>query len=715
MAAPKSKSTPWTYQHLIQPIPPKLNISNIATTPASPPCPNCRHLLLPDRSSATIHGTSIPVDAYQTVDTFPDFPGLQASSAATPAGCSFCGLLRRAILGAWGTDAQPMLGLAELEGEGFYEEQVSAVAWDGAVRIHRVRFFFREFGAGSMGFQHEHKWNEVAGALEQGGGVVVGMALEFGPAAVPVSEEGEELVREVGTVLHFKVYDSLYVESPLSATRRNLPSANALNERNVEMIKGWIKDCTANHANACQVNTPWTPTRLLALDPLRLVETAEVDDDAHRYAALSYARGNAPPDSAVQTSAENLDERKEGIDLAELPRTFRDAVAVCRALGIRYLWIDALCILDDTEDWDREVAMMHKIFGHAELTIAATSAAGPQSGFLRRNISAIPAAKIGDEKRYAIFTTQLHEDSGTRTTDVDRSPWNQDAWTLVERMLSARVVHFARNKIYYECRRALHSEENDAESITSNLATSGRGQLSRQANKLLPVCAVAGEMAPVIDDKHVASAGMWRGDLAAQLLWYTEHGEPGSPKTVTMPRANQAPSWSWARHAAKIGFVRGATDGAAALLPSALTEKKFHVAVDALHDDDCISGALSLQGYSREVLEIRPIDGGDAWLAEMRAEYPWDLLVAGSDDNDERVCFAQGSLDDADGIVSARGRRFMYLHVTDEVHPTGLILARDLNSDLAWRRIGVATIFDLGDLVLDPPFHPDSFTTVVVE
>jgi hypothetical protein len=357
------------------------------------------------------------------------------------------------------------------------------------------------------------------------------------------------------------------------------------------------------------------------------------------------------------------------------------------------------------------------------------------------------AAKIGDDKRYAIFTPQLHEDSGTRTSDVDRSPWNQDAWALVERTLSARVVHFAQNKLYFECRRALHSEENDAESTTlkpSNLwprvekdAADAEGeqyrpylyeqwrtflaeystkQLSRQANELLPVRAVAAEMATAINDEHLASAGMWKRDLAAQLLWYTEHGEPDSPKPKikTMPRANQAPTWSWAHHATKIGFVRGTTDGGAALLPPALTEQKFHV----LHDDDSIhSGALSLQGYSKEVSEIRPIDGGDAWLAEMRREYPWDLLVAGSGDgdDDERVCFAQGSLDDEDGIVSVSGRRFMYLHVTAEVHPTGLILARDSTSDLAWRRIGVATIFDLGDLVLDPPFQPDSFTTVVVE
>jgi hypothetical protein len=355
-----------------------------------------------------------------------------------------------------------------------------------------------------------------------------------------------------------------------------------------------------------------------------------------------------------------------------------------------------------------------------------TSATSPQSGFLNRNISAIPAAKIGDEKRYMILTPLEHENSGTRTADVDNSPWNQDAWALVEHKLSARVVHFARNKIYYECRRALRSEENDAESSTLKpsslwprvekdadgeqyrpflyeqwrifLSDYCTKQLSRQADKLLPVRALAGQMAAAIKDEYLETAGMWKRDLAAELLWYVEPGD--SPKT--MPRAKQARTWSWAHRDARIGFVHGTTDAA---LPDALTEMKFNVAANS-------DGTLFLKGYSREILEIRPTDSRDVWVAEMRKEYPWDLLVSGSDD--ESVCFAQGALDDPDGIISA-SNELMYLHVTDEVHPTGLILALDSNLSPAWRRIGVATIFDLGDLVLDPPFQPDSFINVFVE
>lgn len=139
------------------------------------------------------------------------------------------------------------------------------------------------------------------------------------------------------------------------------------------MINGWIKDCTIDHGNACQVHAKWLPTRLLALEPLRLIETADggIEYVSPRYAALSYARGDASCIMAVQTSTENLMERKEGIDLTELPRAFRDAVAVCQALGIPYLWIDALCIVDDGEDRNRELLTMHKIFGQAEVTIAA--------------------------------------------------------------------------------------------------------------------------------------------------------------------------------------------------------------------------------------------------------------------------------------------------------------------------------------------------------
>ncbi|KAK4095820.1 HET-domain-containing protein [Parathielavia hyrcaniae] len=626
-------------------------------------------------------------------------------------------------------------GVTPLTEEDDSYEPVFAAPWDGRVKVHNARFRFAPFG-GSFQGQQRFAWDEVAGSLEQGDGIVVALTVEFGPASVPLGEEGEKLVGELGTELRFKVFDSVDVESPVSASRRNLPSDSTLGKRNVDLIKGWIEGCGANHGHACQEHARWTPTRLLALHPLRLVErVSNVAEDDLRYAALSYTRGDAWPDTAVQTSPENLDDRKGGIDLADLPRTFRDAVSVCQSLGIRYLWIDTLCILDDAEDWKREVLTMHKNFGHAEITIAATSSTTPQSSFLARNISALAAAKIGDEKRHAIFSPQEDETSGMRTSDVDGSLWKRDAWAMVERMLSARIIQFARNKIYFECRRALRSEENDAETVTSKPSSNfwprveDRGangeqyspflyeqwrtflveytskQLSRQtADKLLPVQTVAESMAAAINDEYLEFAGMWREDLAAQLLWYANN-DPDDTTLSTMPRAKRAPTWSWAQCKANIGFVRGTTDGA---LPSSLDKQKFRVA------DVVESRSLSLYGYNRGVSEIRSVDAaGDAWLAEMRKEYPWDLIVANGDDG-EGICVAHGALDDPDTTISAR-TELLYLHVTDEVHPTGLILARIPGLGPAWRRLGVATIFELGDLIMESPFQADSYTHIVVE
>ena len=390
MATPPN--TVWTYRQLVHPIPPKRNLLTITALPASPPCPTCA-LLLPDRRSATqqVHGTTtIPIDAYHQLDIFPDFLTLRVS------GCDFCRLLRKAIRRAWGDAARPMMesGVTALvEGDDAYE-QVFGVAWDGAVKVHRVGLKFRSFAAGSSPFEHEVglAWGEAAGVSEQGGGVIVGLSLEFGPAADPVSEEGEVLAAEVGRVLHFKVYDSVGrlntacdddfvreltahadVESAVSASRRNLPSSDTLSERNLGLIKGWVDDCTTNHGNACQAGTQWVPTRLLAVDPLRLVETGDGGLDAKdcRYAVLSYSRGTASSDAAMRTTPENLEERKEGLDPAELPRAFRDAVSACQALGIPFLWVDALCIMEDFEDRDREVALLPRTFGNAEVTFTA--------------------------------------------------------------------------------------------------------------------------------------------------------------------------------------------------------------------------------------------------------------------------------------------------------------------------------------------------------
>jgi hypothetical protein len=74
----------------------------------------------------------------------------------------------------------------------------------------------------------------------------------------------------------------------------------------------------------------------------------------------------------LRTLASRYEAMKSGIPVWELSMNFADTVAVARKLGLRYIWIDSLCIIQDSpSDWDREAATMHEVYKYAEVTIAA--------------------------------------------------------------------------------------------------------------------------------------------------------------------------------------------------------------------------------------------------------------------------------------------------------------------------------------------------------
>lgn len=63
------------------------------------------------------------------------------------------------------------------------------------------------------------------------------------------------------------------------------------------------------------------------------------------------------------------------IFLSDLPPLFQDAIIITRQLGLRYLWIDSLCIIQDSlRDWETEAAKMASIYQNSYVTISATDA-----------------------------------------------------------------------------------------------------------------------------------------------------------------------------------------------------------------------------------------------------------------------------------------------------------------------------------------------------
>ena len=159
----------------------------------------------------------------------------------------------------------------------------------------------------------------------------------------------------------------------------------------------WIADCMSNHQECSRAsNTSWFPSRILDVsgDPGWVrVQISRQEHRCHKYLTLSHCWGGT---RTITTTSQTLPDFVKGIRLSTMPATFRDAISITRRLGYRYLWIDSLCIIQDSdEDWKHESAVMGQIYGHSDCTIAATGSADSNGGcFVTRNPLELQPCKI---------------------------------------------------------------------------------------------------------------------------------------------------------------------------------------------------------------------------------------------------------------------------------------------------------------------------------
>jgi len=178
---------------------------------------------------------------------------------------------------------------------------------------------------------------------------------------------------------------------------------------------------------------------------------------------LSYCWGKTMPEE-VKTKTTNIHARSQVGGLPPLLKTLSDAVAITRSLGIRYLWIDALCILQDSiDDWSTESVKMASVYEHAYCTIAAASSNDTTMGFRRMNshpsslknkiLLDLPA-DIDDPFRRICF-------GPTRTYwfELGQGPLQKRGWTMQEHHLSRRVIYYTATHILWECRCSRSSSD----------------------------------------------------------------------------------------------------------------------------------------------------------------------------------------------------------------------------------------------------------------
>ncbi|KAE9378735.1 HET-domain-containing protein, partial [Stipitochalara longipes BDJ] len=261
------------------------------------------------------------------------------------------------------------------------------------------------------------------------------------------------------------------------------------------------------------------------------------------YATLSHCWGGT---QHLQSTIGTLDQRKKSIPLSSMNQTFRDAVNITRSLGLQYIWIDSLCIIQDSHsDWLQESGKMCPVYSNAVVNIAATSSSNGDESFLHSRPRAIALPNIG-----------------TLSTR---------AWCYQEEILSPRTISFCHAQVGFECRK-LRCRENDPSSsdvpssfdknerfrFSSLLAPSSsterddviklwhsmvgsysKRKLSFTKDKLPAISGLAMQIGFFLKDHYLA--GLWRSDLPYELCWSAENVDSSFKATPYT-----APTWSWA-------------------------------------------------------------------------------------------------------------------------------------------------------------------------
>ena len=227
-------------------------------------------------------------------------------------------------------------------------------------------------------------------------------------------------------------------------------------------IESWFKHCLAEDEGCRVQNTNFIPRRLVNVGSIDNphVFLVELQEPA-QYVGLSYCWGTNL-DGVVTTTTSNLSKHFRDISLQSLPQTIQDAIAVCRATKMQYVWVDALCIIqDDGNDWETESAQMLNIYANSTFTIAVSEPDWCKKGFLgpqkygsptwQRSVeTTVPAALGGPSNRIYIRTSDPTQELDYRLS-APISSLAKRGWCLQEAILPNRVVYFDGKELVWQC------------------------------------------------------------------------------------------------------------------------------------------------------------------------------------------------------------------------------------------------------------------------
>ncbi|CCX15902.1 Similar to Heterokaryon incompatibility protein 6, OR allele; acc. no. Q9UV10 [Pyronema omphalodes CBS 100304] len=337
--------------------------------------------------------------------------------------------------------------------------------------------------------------------------------------------------------------------------------------------KSWLDDCIKNH-QICKGRKEklHETTKFIDVKENKLVRITDLNEHPD-FVALSYVWG---PEPWLQTIKENVEEHFKQLPTAEsmpqrMPKTLADAIEVTDKLGFRYLWVDALCIVqDDEKEKEHQIMQMNKIYGQASFSIVNQGGTAADSGMPGLHIPRLASREFHFLSR---FTLGLWDIVTSYWTGSTGAVYGSRGWTLQEQLLARRKLIFDKNRMVFECdcgshvengdptpstlsayRKAITAEKKDLEQLEAAWKTTkidfSRRHLFHLEDRLNAISGITQEIMAISNEKFICGHNPEK--LHNELLWKIDY-DPGRDPSKFDPKATSFstdskgifPTWSW--------------------------------------------------------------------------------------------------------------------------------------------------------------------------
>jgi hypothetical protein len=284
-----------------------------------------------------------------------------------------------------------------------------------------------------------------------------------------------------------------------------------------DQTRQWLQYCYSHHEQCATSKTSFIPTRVIDVEGLDGVpRLVELNGHSNYYAALSYCWGG---DQSVMAKCDNIEEFFKQLPVSKLQPTLKDAISTTRELGLQFLWIDSLCIIQDSKDDKiKELSKIHEVYANAYVTIVAANAKDCNEGFLQPRIQ-LPDDPVTVNFEAFSLPYRLRDGSFDEVTlqpyqsfRPSLEPINARAWTLQENLLSPRLLIYG-SQLMRQCYGSL-SPEFGIQRFSTTPRSGARNILQRSGLGLAP------RKPPFLEYRNLSPSDPVSVEHLQQLQWY---------------------------------------------------------------------------------------------------------------------------------------------------------------------------------------------------